>query len=143
MKADSGKQPAPKKATAKFDLIRKNDNLNNSWRDSSTVSVSDNSDESDGCHDDDDDDDCIILEEPQRITSKTAKPSQASVSSGTSSTTRTTAWGDKSKSSDEQTSVDPTLGLRERLMMKMKIDQPGELDQSEKGTYMYLCKNAY
>ncbi|XP_041476490.1 transcription termination factor 2-like isoform X1 [Lytechinus variegatus] len=107
------------KLTSRFDKVRQNDSMNMSWRNSSALYDDISSDEEEVSKDETDDDDCIILEDTPKVISKDHTENKSAAG----------ATKARSKEDDRRSPVDPSLGLRERLMRKMKIDAPGNGDK--------------
>ncbi|XP_030841222.1 transcription termination factor 2 [Strongylocentrotus purpuratus] len=111
---DSQQTGKKDKLAARFDKVRQNDSMNMSWRDSSAPN--DDSSDDEESKDSNDDDDCRILEDTPKVRSQVVTHTE-----NKSSAAPTAA---RSKEEDRHSPVDPSLGLRERLMRKMKIDVP-------------------
>lgn len=111
---DSQQTGKKDKLAARFDKVRQNDSMNMSWRDSSAPN--DDSSDDEESKDSEDDDDCRIVEDTPKVRSQVVTHT-VDKSSAAPATAR-------SKEEDRHSPVDPSLGLRERLMRKMKIDAP-------------------
>lgn len=111
---DSQQTGKKDKLAARFDKVRQNDSMNMSWRDSSAPN--DDSSDDEESKDSNDDDDCRILEDTPKVRSQVLTHTVDKSSAGPTAA--------RSKEEDRHSPVDPSLGLRERLMRKMKIDVP-------------------